>query len=353
MVMGGEEENALRISKEYIAKHATLYALRPNVPHKLYMAASDAGVSGVLCQDDEEVLKGPLLLSLAVSTLLKSNITSLRENSLLWSIASRNLENACWTLSSGSSQIIQASNIYSQRRRPQLASPAGSFGFWGILARSNTCQATQMWWLMCFLATLPRKMMNQRKALRISSTSVISTPPELLYMYLYLSILNLDFVHRGVAKPSISKDLCFASLTTISIRNTTRDFSRSLMLPNEIRFSMNFMKDTAILGATPLGITIENATIGRPLKCRLGTTSLTQSPAKSTTKDRAQKLGFPFRRLVDELCRVVGTKHKLSSAYNPSTNGLTEQFNQALLNRLRKMSNQFPDQWDHRKETAL
>ena len=40
--------------------------------------------------------------------------------------------------------------------------------------------------------------------------------------------------------------------------------------------------------------------------------------------------------VVDKLLKLTGIEHKVTSAYNPRTNGLTERFNQTLISSLRK-----------------
>ena len=39
---------------------------------------------------------------------------------------------------------------------------------------------------------------------------------------------------------------------------------------------------------------------------------------------------------VDKLLSKTGTEHRVTSAYHPNTNGLTERYNQTLINSLRK-----------------
>ncbi|CAF1096557.1 unnamed protein product, partial [Brachionus calyciflorus] len=41
-------------------------------------------------------------------------------------------------------------------------------------------------------------------------------------------------------------------------------------------------------------------------------------------------------KLVDGLIKWVSAEHKITSANNPGTNGLTERFNQTLIESLRK-----------------
>ncbi|CAF1134625.1 unnamed protein product, partial [Brachionus calyciflorus] len=51
-------------------------------------------------------------------------------------------------------------------------------------------------------------------------------------------------------------------------------------------------------------------------------------------------------KLEDGLIKWVGAEHKITSAYNPRTNGLTERFNQTLIEPLRKHAETTPNNWD-------
>lgn len=57
--------------------------------------------------------------------------------------------------------------------------------------------------------------------------------------------------------------------------------------------------------------------------------------------------GTPFcNELVDSLCQLMQIKHRLSSAYHPQTNGLTERFNKTLCTTLAKYVSDYGDTWD-------
>jgi transposase InsO family protein len=57
--------------------------------------------------------------------------------------------------------------------------------------------------------------------------------------------------------------------------------------------------------------------------------------------------------LVRALCKIMGIKHKLASAYHPQTNGLTERFNRTLCTTLAKYAHEQPDKWDSFLSAAL
>ena len=57
--------------------------------------------------------------------------------------------------------------------------------------------------------------------------------------------------------------------------------------------------------------------------------------------------GREFVNSVSEhLFRLTGTKHKITSAYHPQTNGLCERMNQTLEKALLKMVNEKQNNWD-------
>jgi transposase InsO family protein len=64
--------------------------------------------------------------------------------------------------------------------------------------------------------------------------------------------------------------------------------------------------------------------------------------------------GTPFcNELVDSLCNLMTMRHRLSSAYHPQTNGLTERFNKTLCNTLAKYVSDYGDTWDTFLNAAL
>jgi hypothetical protein len=64
--------------------------------------------------------------------------------------------------------------------------------------------------------------------------------------------------------------------------------------------------------------------------------------------------GTPFcNELVDSLCKLMTIRHRLSSAYHPQTNGLTERFNKTLCTTLAKYVSDYGDTWDTFLNAAL
>src|SRR6185295_17068465 len=51
-------------------------------------------------------------------------------------------------------------------------------------------------------------------------------------------------------------------------------------------------------------------------------------------------------KMVEKLLLISGIIHKLSSAYHPQTNGLTEQFNRTLCESLARTAAEHDKQWD-------
>src|ERR1700738_5296989 len=51
--------------------------------------------------------------------------------------------------------------------------------------------------------------------------------------------------------------------------------------------------------------------------------------------------------VISNLYELVNVRHKFSTPYHPQTNGLTENFNETLINVLRKVTINYPTHWDH------
>lgn len=54
-----------------------------------------------------------------------------------------------------------------------------------------------------------------------------------------------------------------------------------------------------------------------------------------------------------ELLRLTGTEHRVTSAYHPQTNGLTERFNQTLQAAVGKVVNKQQNDWDEHVPAIL
>ena len=58
-------------------------------------------------------------------------------------------------------------------------------------------------------------------------------------------------------------------------------------------------------------------------------------------------------KLVDSLEELNGFRHKITSAYNPKSNGLDERFNQMLKSNLQKLVHDHQDDWDDLLDNIL
>ena len=57
-----------------------------------------------------------------------------------------------------------------------------------------------------------------------------------------------------------------------------------------------------------------------------------------------------MNRVKEELLQLTGTEHRVTSAYHPQSNGLTERFNQTLQTAL---MNDTQDDWDEHLSSVL
>ena len=55
--------------------------------------------------------------------------------------------------------------------------------------------------------------------------------------------------------------------------------------------------------------------------------------------------GREFMGMCTNFSKIIGTEHRVTAAYNPRTNGLTERFNRTLCDALRKHAEADPLQW--------
>jgi hypothetical protein len=74
----------------------------------------------------------------------------------------------------------------------------------------------------------------------------------------------------------------------------------------------------------------------------INTVYRTYGPPDSITSDRGPQFISAFW---DELCKILGVKLKLSTAYHPQTDGQTEIANQHIAQRLRPFVNHYQDNW--------
>ena len=65
-------------------------------------------------------------------------------------------------------------------------------------------------------------------------------------------------------------------------------------------------------------------------------------PPKVLLSDQGKEF---INQCVRNLCSLTGIEHRVTSAYHPRTNGLTERFNQTLVNALRKHCEKEPENW--------
>jgi len=74
-------------------------------------------------------------------------------------------------------------------------------------------------------------------------------------------------------------------------------------------------------------------------------------PPKELLSDQGTEF---LNQLVDTICDLFGTTHRVTTPYHPQTNGLTERFNRTLINILGKTIHQYPDaEWDEMLTSAL
>ena len=66
-------------------------------------------------------------------------------------------------------------------------------------------------------------------------------------------------------------------------------------------------------------------------------------PPKTILSDQGTEF---VNQVVDELLKTSGVEHKVTSAYHPQTNGLTERFNQTLVQSIKKHTESDPSTWD-------
>ena len=65
-------------------------------------------------------------------------------------------------------------------------------------------------------------------------------------------------------------------------------------------------------------------------------------PPKEVLSDQGTEF---VNKMVEQISSICGIERKVTSAYHPRTNGLTERFNQTLVNALRKHAVDSPENW--------
>lgn len=66
-------------------------------------------------------------------------------------------------------------------------------------------------------------------------------------------------------------------------------------------------------------------------------------PPKQIISDQGKEF---VNSILQELVKLTGIEHRITSAYHPRTNGMTERFNQTLINSLKKHTENEPQEWD-------
>lgn len=72
--------------------------------------------------------------------------------------------------------------------------------------------------------------------------------------------------------------------------------------------------------------------------------------AKVVISDQGREF---INKVSRNLYSITKTEHRISSAYHPQTNGLTERFNQTLQRSLIKFVNKNQDDWDEKLDGIL
>lgn len=60
-----------------------------------------------------------------------------------------------------------------------------------------------------------------------------------------------------------------------------------------------------------------------------------------------------INHLNDELQALLGTEHRMTSAYHPQSNGLVEKFNHTIQSCLLKIVNNHQNDWDDHLDSVL
>jgi transposase InsO family protein len=68
-------------------------------------------------------------------------------------------------------------------------------------------------------------------------------------------------------------------------------------------------------------------------------------PPKEMISDQGKEW---LNSIISELVKLVGIDHRITSAYHPRTNGLTERFNQTFCSALRKQAEDTPEEYKNK-----
>ena len=105
---------------------------------------------------------------------------------------------------------------------------------------------------------------------------------------------------------------------------------------------IGIMVITDYLSKFPYAIPIKSKSMNEICEGFFGFISLF-GPPKELLSDQGKEF---LNRMMENMVKVVGIEHRITSAYHPRTNGLTERFNQTLVASLMKHAEQNPANWN-------
>jgi hypothetical protein len=114
-----------------------------------------------------------------------------------------------------------------------------------------------------------------------------------------------------------------------------------LGLPETIEGYIGLLIITDYLSKFPFAYPIKSKT-KQEISSKLFEFITTFGPPKELISDRGKEF---LNDLVDELCEKLAINRRVTSAYNPRCNGMTERLNQTLLGSLKKQSFNDPHNW--------
>ncbi len=86
------------------------------------------------------------------------------------------------------------------------------------------------------------------------------------------------------------------------------------------------------------------------LRCSISTNPFSFGCAKRLISDQGREF---INKLDTELQLLLGTEHRMTSAYHPQTNGLVEKFNHTIQSCLLKVVNENQNDWDVHLDPVL